>query len=315
MDKKQNVFILFLICLSLFSFGQETSLKVGQRYEPIYSQYWVNGLAINPAYAGSRECFSNIILYRNQWMGFEGAPITQTLSSHAPFKDEKNAVGLFLFHEKIGVTSYYDVFGNYAFRFQIGNGRLSLGIRAGATFFQGDYSEINANPNGLTNDMVLQDESSVFPNAGVGIYYYSDTYFAGLSVPKLLSYEVNNGTKNMSVNPEGYDFLFTGGFLYSFNEKFRVRPSLLYRYRLIETSQLEGGFNVIMNDAIWAGVSYRFSDEYSFMLEYQVNEQIRAGAAYDFASGDLAGQHDGSLEFILRYEFRYKVRAVSPRYF
>ncbi len=107
--------ILFLIFILFPNFGisQDSDLKIGQRYEPIYSQYWVNGLAINPAYTGSRECFSNTLLYRNQWMGFKGAPITQTLSSHAPFKDEKNAVGLFIFHEEIGVTDYYDIYGNY----------------------------------------------------------------------------------------------------------------------------------------------------------------------------------------------------------
>ncbi|MCB2197622.1 MAG: type IX secretion system membrane protein PorP/SprF [Bacteroidetes bacterium] len=292
----------------------DPNLKIGQRYEPIYSQYWVNGLAINPAYTGSRECFSNIILYRNQWMGFEGAPVTQTLSSHAPFKDEKNAAGLFIFHEEIGVTDYFEVYGNYAFRFQLGQGRLSLGLRAGATFFQGNYSDVVAEPEGATDDYLV-DESEVFPNAGVGVYYYTDQFFAGLSVPKLLSYEVKNSQKNMSVSPENYDFLFTAGFLYSFSDKVRVRPTALFRYRLNNGLQFDAGAHFIFYDAVWFGGTYRMSNEYSFMAEYQATEQIRAGVAYDIAGGDLAGQHNGSLEIILRYEFKYRIRAVSPRYF
>lgn len=314
MYKLKYISVVILLVTSLTGVGQDSDLKIGQRYEPVYSQYWVNGLAINPAYTGSRECFSNIILYRNQWMGFEGAPVTQTLSSHAPFKDEKNAAGLFIFHEEIGVTDYFEVYGNYAFRFQLGQGRLSLGLRAGATFFQGNYSDVVADPEGATDDYLV-DESEVFPNAGVGAYYYSDNFFAGLSVPKLLSYEVKNSQKNMSVSPENYDFLFTTGFLYSFSDQVRVRPTALFRYRLNNTFQFDAGAHFILYDAVWFGGTYRMSNEYSFMAEYQATEQIRAGVAYDIAGGDLAGQHDGSLEIILRYEFKYKIRAVSPRYF
>ncbi len=317
---KNNYILLFtFLLISFLGSGQtvkepESNLKVGQRYEPIYSQYWINGLAINPAYAGSRECFSNTLLSRNQWMGFDGAPNTYTLSSHAPFKDEKNAVGLFLFYEEIGVTSNFDVFGNYAFRFQLGNGRLSLGLRAGATFFQGNYADIDADPDGLVNDIYLENESEIFPNVGVGAYYYTDRFFAGISVPKLMSYEVESSQKKMSVAPDNYDFLLSGGVLLKVSEILKLRPAILFRYRLDNTSQIDGSLNAILYDVLWVGGSYR-KNEFAAMVEYQVNHQIKAGVAYDFATGDLASQHNGSLELILRYEFKYKVRAVSPRYF
>ena len=315
MTRYISIFFLFFVLFPSLVISQESELKIGQRYEPIYSQYWVNGLAINPAYTGSRECFSNIILYRNQWMGFEGAPVTQTLSSHAPFKDEKNAVGIFIFHEEIGVTDYYDIYGNYAFRFKLGEGRLSLGLRAGVTFFQGNYADINANPEGLTTDPLFENVSEIFPNFGIGAYYYSDRYFVGVSVPKLLSYELEGSQKKMSIGPNNYDFLVTGGYVFDLYENLKLKPSFLFRYRLDNTYQADIGGNFILYDAIYIGGSYRINDEFAFMAEYQVTNQIRAGAAYDFATGDLAGQHDGSLEIILRYEFKYKIRAVSPRYF
>ena len=317
MNKIKNIlFILILLCVNQ-SFAQDANpnLKIGQRYEPVYSQYWVNGLAINPAYTGSRECFSNTILYRNQWMGFEGAPITQTLSSHAPLKDEKNAVGLFIFHESIGVTDYFDVYGNYAFRFQVGNGRLSLGLKAGATIFQGNYSDIQVSPDVIEVDPILENESEVLPNFGVGAYYYTDKFFFGFSVPKFLSYEIKSSNKVMTIGPENYDFLLTGGYLFTLSRSFKFRPSFLFRYRLDNSYQMDIGGNIIYKDALWFGGSYRRNDEAAFMFEYQLSNQIRAGVAYDIALGDLAGKHGGSLELILRYEFKYKIRAVNPRYF
>lgn len=312
--KKYILLILLFILIPFLGVAQNGDFKIGQRYEPVYSQYWINGLAINPAYAGSRECFSNTILYRNQWMGFDGAPITQTLSSHLPFKDEKNAVGLFLFHESIGVTDYYDIYGNYAFRFQLGAGRLSLGLKAGVTFFQGNYADIEADPEGIVNDPTLQNESEIFPNFGVGAYYYSDRFYIGISVPKLLSYELKSSKKEMSIGPDNYDFLFTGGVLIGKSEIVKFKPSFLFRYRFDKTAQIDIGANAIFYNQFWVGASYR-TDALAFMFEYQVNHQIRAGVGYDWGFGDLATQHSGSLEVVLRYEFRYKIRAVNPRYF
>jgi type IX secretion system PorP/SprF family membrane protein len=319
MIKKIEILIILFI-IPVFLVGQEqkqeVNYKIGQRYEPVYSQYWVNGLAINPAYAGSRECFSNIILYRNQWMGFPGAPITQTLSSHLPFKDEKNAVGLFLFGETIGVTDYYDIYGNYAFRFNVGSGRLSLGLKAGVTLFQGNYSDLTTDPEGMvTTDDALNNESEVFPNFGVGAYYYSDRFYFGISVPKLLSYELINSEKQMSIGPDNYDFLVTGGVLIGKSETLKFKPSFLFRYRLDNTYQIDIGGNFIIYDQFWIGGSYRYNDEIVFMVEYQMSDQIRAGVAYDIAVSDFASQHSGSLEIILRYDFKYKIRAVNPRYF
>lgn len=315
MIKKLNILFLIIFIPFLIK-GQEGDYKIGQRYEPVYSQYWVNGLAINPAYAGSRECFSNIILYRNQWMGFPGAPVTQTLSSHLPFKDEKNAAGLFVFHETIGVTDYYDIYGNYAFRFTLGSGRLSLGLRAGVTLFQGNYSDLTTDPEGMVvADETLQNESEVLPNFGVGAYYYTDRFYLGFSVPKLLSYELKNSEKIMSIGPDNYDFLLTGGVLLGKSDMLKVKPSFLFRYRLDNTYQIDVGANFIFYDKFWVGGSYRYNDEVVFMLEYQLSNQIRAGFAYDIATGDFVSQHSGSLEVILRYDFRYKIRAVNPRYF
>jgi len=319
MIKKIKILIILFI-IPVFLVGQEqdqeVNYKIGQRYEPVYSQYWVNGLSINPAYAGSRECFSNIILYRNQWMGFPGSPETLTLSSHLPFKDEKNAVGLFLFGETIGVTDYYDIYGNYAFRFNVGSGRLSLGLKAGVTLFQGNYSDLTTDPEGMvTSDDALNNESEVFPNFGVGAYYYSDRFYFGISVPKLLSYELINSEKQMSIGPDNYDFLVTGGVLIGKSETLKFKPSFLFRYRLDNTYQIDIGGNFILYDQFWIGGSYRYNDEIVFMAEYQLSDQIRAGVAYDIAVSDFASQHSGSLEIILRYDFRYKIRAVNPRYF
>lgn len=307
MRKYIYIILLFILSIDLSA----------QRYAPMYSQYWVNGLAINPAYAGSRECFSNIILYRNQWMGFDGAPETQTLSSHAPLKDEKNAVGVMLYHEAIGVSDFIDIYGNYAFRFRVLEGKLSLGLRAGITLSQSNWNKIETDIDGddVFNNSSL--ERAFMPNAGFGAYYYTDKFYLGLSIPSFLSYrESTSGSGYEMYNDvKNYDFILSSGILVGKSDIVKFKPSILFRYRLNNSYQFDVGGNFILYNVLWVGGSYRYNDELALMIEYQINDQIRVGGAYDFSIGDLSDQNDGSMEVILRYEFKYKIRAVSPRYF
>lgn len=48
----------------------------------LLSQYMLNHLLINPAYAGSKDYNVSQLLYRRQWVGMEGAPVTQIGSVH-----------------------------------------------------------------------------------------------------------------------------------------------------------------------------------------------------------------------------------------
>ena len=54
-----------------------------------YTQYMYNTLTINPAYAGSRDVLSAVLLHRTQWIGLEGAPQTSSFSMHTPIERKK----------------------------------------------------------------------------------------------------------------------------------------------------------------------------------------------------------------------------------
>lgn len=286
-----------------------------QRYTPLYSQYWLNGLAINPAYAGSRECFSNTIMYRNQWIGFEGAPETQTISSHTSLLNEKHSVGLLLFHEKIGISNSYDIYGNYAFRFRLAGGKFALGLKAGTSIIQSSYSDIETGDGGDPEFTAGENEISYQPNFGFGAYYYTDKFYLGASIPSFLSYKSDGGKYTAYNNIKYYDFILSTGVLIGKSDNFKIRPTMLMRYRLNGEFQFDIGSNFILYKVFWIGAAYRYNDEMAFMFEYHINDQIRLGGSYDLEIGDFAGMNNGSFEVLLRYEFKYKVRAVSPRFF
>ena len=145
------------------------------QFEPQFTQYMFNEMFINPAYAGSRDNISATAVYRNQWVGIDGAPITQTLSAHAPLRNKRIGVGLSLLNEKIGVTHDMAAFANYAYRIPLHDDAvLSMGIQAGLINHEQKLLEVRTQDQG---DVSFSSNTPklLLPNAGMGLYYFSKT--------------------------------------------------------------------------------------------------------------------------------------------
>ncbi len=151
-----------------------SSLSASAQQQAMYTQYMFNGLALNPAYAGSHDALSLTALTRIQWVGIEGAPNTQTFSAHSPIAD-RSSLGLFLIHDNIGVTNQYGVYGSYAYRIPMGSGSLSMGLQFG-------FNQYNINLNQLSTKLLdpnfaVSDAGGFLPNVGAGLYYSSERFY------------------------------------------------------------------------------------------------------------------------------------------
>jgi type IX secretion system PorP/SprF family membrane protein len=302
--------------LSGQSIADSTRLNLGF---PVYSQYLQNGLVINPAYAGTREVLSSFLSYRMQWMGTRGSPLLQSLSFHSPLKNEKIGLGLLAQFMQYGVTKSTSIYGNYAYHIKLKKGRLSFGLKAGIDLSNTDYTGLLLiNP----DDPVFKnnDKGLALPNVGAGVYYAEDRFFAGLSIPSFLNYRRSRTGNAVPYHSFGqYDFLITAGGLVQVSPLLKIKPSFLLDYSLQRTrqlSQFDVNCNFIIADLIWAGGSWRFSEQVAVaILQVQLNQQLMLGFSYDYPAGRMHSFSRGSTEFILRYEFRYKVSAANPRYF
>lgn len=292
----------------------QLSPKAGtQHLFPVYSQYMLNGLALNPAYAGSRDVFNITIGYRNQWVGFDGAPVSQTLSAHAPMKNEKIALGIFFHNEQIDVRNNTSLYFNYAYRLPLGKGRLSLGLKAGGVNRNASWNKLTLHDPG---DVVFSDpgSSEMLPNFGFGAYYYTNSYFLGASIPLLLSDSTRNAKAVSYHDINNYNYLVTGGLVVG-NGGIKVKPSFLVKYHSRNPVQIDANLSFIFADLIWMGASYRLEDAVVALIKLQLSEQLRIGYTYDYSLGYLNKFNNGSHELVLIYDFRYKVNAVNPRYF
>ena len=238
----------------------------------------MNGLAINPAYAGSREVVSLLFSQRWQWVGFDGAPTTTGISAHMPSKSKTIAFGLQILDERIGVTNNLSVFGNYAYRVRLGTGRLSLGFKAGVEVLKENLNMITL-PQKDDPTFLNSKPTSYLPNFGCGAYYYNEKFFAGLSVPSLLSYRESSTGRGFTPynNIQNYNFLLTGGVIFKINDNVKVKPSTLLRFHANSPIQYDLNCNVILfkDDLLWVGTSYRSKEAFVGLFEFQINTQLR----------------------------------------
>lgn len=311
MKNRKMIIILFMLLVM--------AAKLQAQQDAMYTQYMFNGLAINPAYAGSRNVLSATALYRRQWVGIPGAPQTQTLSVDAPIRGKKIGLGLLLSNDKIGITRTTNVFGNYAFRIELDKGTLSLGLRAGVSFFRADFTSVELNSGSPYDFAFGQNVNNSLLNFGTGIYYNTDRFYIGASVPHLLNNTLRNDetlVTNEVVSREYLHLFLTSGYVFDINEDLKLKPSLLFKGSRGAPLELDINANLWIKELVGVGLSYRSKADVSILAEVQATPQFRIGYAYDRSTTRLTKYNTGSHELMVRYELGFrKDKYMTPRHY
>lgn len=277
-----------------------------------------NALAVNPAYAGSRNVLSATALYRAQWVGIQGAPRTGTFTMDAPIERKSLGVGIQLFSDQLGITESTGAVLSLAYRLRLDKATLSFGMQGNVNQFQARYSQVNLVPTGGSgNDPVFQDDiNRVLLNAGAGIYYNSDRFYLGVSVPEMLPSRLMTQSNTGTISRQALHLFLSTGFVVPLGDAFMLKPSFLLK--AVQGSPIEGDINgtLWIRDRFAIGLQYRTSADVSGLFEMQVLPQIRIGYCYDHSLTNLRAYGSGSHEVMLRYEFGFQPdKVLSPRYF
>jgi type IX secretion system PorP/SprF family membrane protein len=301
-----------LLIISLVLFCAAVKAQNNSVFLP-FNQYMFNILMYNPAYAGAKESLSATLMYRKQWIGMKGTPEMFALTGHTPLRNNKIAVGFHVDNLSAGAGAERsnNVFLYYSYRFLVGPGKLSLGLRAGGSIISRNLLDVERK---ITDDPAFVDETFFLPNFGAGVFYYTDKYYGGISVPFFLC--ANDTIRKISHDIRRYNFTGTGGMLFNITENFKIKPSVYLQFTINNPVlyYLSASF-ITYRDAISVTGSYKSTGEIIGILEFQINKQLRLGYAYDFSVGNLKGYMSGSHEILLRYDLSYAVRATSPGYF
>lgn len=311
----KNLFItLFLLVASFWTIRGQQDAQ--------YTQYMYNTVAVNPAYAGSRGVLSIAALHRSQWVGLDGAPTTQTLNINSPISD-RVGLGLSIVNDEIGNGTNQDTYFDAVFSYTVPTseeGKLSFGLKAGSHFLNIDFNRLrNYDPSNAALGQTNID-NKISPNFGAGVYYHTEQFYAGLSIPNFLETEHfdSGGNSNSYIAQERMNWYLITGYVFDINPDLKLKPALLFK--AVEGAPLQADLSatVLLNDTFSLGAAYRWDAAMSALVGFQLNEKLMLGLAYDREITELGSTsfNDGSFEIFLRFEFltRYK-NILAPRFF
>ncbi len=317
----KNINLTFLVLLIL---GFYTTTSSAQQ-DAQYTQYMYNTLSINPAYAGSRDVFSFLGLYRNQWFGndIKGTPKTYTASLHSPIAN-KIALGLNVVRDEIFITQETYVDLDFSYTLNVSEkGRLNLGLKGGAHLLDVDAArayEGAFNPGDPDAEIFIDNKFS--PQFGAGAYYFTDKFYIGLSAPNILETEhfdessTNPGSTGSSTAKEKINYYLIAGHTFDVSEDVKLKPALLTKLVQGAPLQVDLSANALINEKFSLGLAYRWSAALSAMVGFQISDQLMLGLAYDRETTQLQRYNNGSFEIFLRFEiFKSNENMVSPRFF
>lgn len=301
--------LLFLI----FTFLGGSMSQLSAQTAPQYTQFFFNKLLFNPAYAGAKEVLSLSAQYRHQWSGLDGAPQTGTLSAHLPFFHNRCGMGISVTNDRIGLLHSNSLTMAYAYRipFKKRRSTLSFGIQG---IFQTDQFNWN-------NAELLEVQDDVIPfglagdsggNFGLGVFYSSERFYMGLSMPKffkdgilyktLLQLEGLNTSRN---------YYLMSGLSIPLNRNMVLKPAVLVTYNPNVPLTADINLSLLMFNAFWVGATYRWDDAIDAVFQYAFNQRWRMGISFDYTLSELSDYTVGSPEIIIEYLFNKETKMLE----
>ena len=309
---KKIIFISFFFIF--ISLSWRSGGEIAAQQDPQYSQYMFNQLVLNPAYAGSKEALTTAVFLRSQWTAIKGAPQTETITLHGPTHSKKVGLGLAVIADQIGPKQSIGALGSYAYRIRIRNGKLAMGLRFGIYNFTYNW-----------DDIVYKDQADVYnlhtrtsmivPTADAGLYYYTNSLYAGISATHLYSGRLTSVSSltgdDASLAPH---IFFTAGKGWEISDKLTFNPSLIIKAAKHSPSTGDLNLSFLLDQKIWLGASFRSSKMLVVYTQFYATEKFKIGYAYDFGFNQISKAGGGSHEIMLSYDFHiYKSKMLSPR--
>jgi type IX secretion system PorP/SprF family membrane protein len=313
------------IYIVLFFFLMKSIVADAQQ-EHQYTQFMYNKLVFNPAFAGAREVSSLSVLYRRQWIGFDGAPTSQLIGFDAPFLNNRLGFGLNVHRFQVGINDNYAANMSYSYSIvRTDELNLRLGIGGAFRYYKFDFG----NPDFYIkqgNDpavLTVSEQSNINGNIGGGLYFNYKEFYIGISAPNLYRNTIGNGSATITAENKPHFYGMMGG-LFALSSSVDFKPAVMLKY--VQNAPFSGDVNasLMFNKKFTAGCSYRFGqstmgDSFDALLFVQASPKLGFGMSYDFNTSMLKSYNQGSIEALLRYDItnpkKVKGDLTNPRFF
>jgi type IX secretion system PorP/SprF family membrane protein len=298
----------------------------GQQQQ-MYTQFMFNKLNINPGFAGNETYLTGTAIYRDQWHGFPGSPKAQTLTVNLPRIGKRVGIGFNVERQSIGITQKITYQGMYAYKFNLGEGTLSMGLSAAGRNYRVDFTDPSLYAvQGVVNDPALGDviQTKNLFNAGFGVYYNTTQFYIGAAIPRMIKADIDFDNNNLFSTEVRHLWMMTGA-TFRVSKDWRYTPQLLFKAAENTPFGIDVNNSFTMKEKYTMGLTYRtggssgdFGESIDLITGVQLSENVMLGLAYDITLAKIRTASSGSIEVMLNYNLiprKIKTVVINPRYF
>lgn len=287
--------------------------RVSAQQDPVYTQYQNNISSVNPAYTGVRGVGSVSAISRKQWLNMENSPFTSSLTLSLPLDSMKIAGGLNFLYDNLGPVTTTALFLDYSYRIRASETtQLSFGLKGGFNYLQTNLTQLDRYHYDDNYILEYGDYSKFLYNFGVGLFWYGENFYAGLAVPRLMQNLYHKHVLSVeSASREERHYFLHGAYLFSLSPKLTLKTGLstIFVAGAPATANFDMGF--MLYERIWLGGTYRISDAVGGYVHLQL-DNFKVGFLYEYATTNLGMYNNGTIEVMLRYDFRTRDTQLFP---
>jgi type IX secretion system PorP/SprF family membrane protein len=294
---KKFIYTMIMAVVGTTAFSQQ---------EYTYTFFPDNRAFINPAAAGTEGFGSVTGAFRTQWAGMDGNPTSGGVTFQMPLKNM--GVGGMVYQDQIGVTNQTNIQGMYSYHLKISRKhKLAFGVSAGMDLVNTKYDRLIYWDSG---DQVFADDfvNVIVPHLGFGAHYFFEDFYAGISVPRLVSVNADQfNSINFSDAPSLVTHMyFNTGYTFRLRNDVSLIPSLLAMYTANTPPRVDLAFTVMHKDMLGFGAAYKSLGFVSIFMKYQFQDLFQIGYGFDFSTNALQSYSNGTHEIMLQYRFGQK---------
>ena len=293
---RKSIITIITITLAIF-----TTSKIEAQQDPNFTLYNFNMNIINPAFAGIKETPELNLIYRSQFLGIDDAPRTISLA-YSKALGNNLGIGISAINDRVFVLTETDVAVDISYKLQVGEKtNLYFGIKAGGGFTNIDLTRAN---NQGVDPLFSQNQSFFNPHVGAGINIQNEKYYISVSTPNFLRGDrfEKQGNAPIAAVDQAH-FYLGGGYNFTINQNLTLTPRFMMRSVEGAPTSYDVGASLDIQKRFLAGANVRLEETVSLYGLFQVVEKLRLGLAYDITTASELVNDDGSLEFILKYQF------------
>jgi len=283
-----------------------------QEVDPVYSQYMNNLISVNPAYTAVRGVGNISGIFRNQWVNL--GPTTASLTFSMPIDSLHMGLGADFIYDNTKALSTTGLFFNYSYRVQATeSSQISFGLKAGVNMLSANLTELYRHD--YDDEYILKYgdfKTRLLFNVGVGIFWYSKDFYAGISVPRLLENRYNKDVSVVEANSkEKQHYFLQGAYMIDLSPEVSFKPGLTTVMTAGAPITADFDFSFMFYEKVWFGLVYRLSDAVGAYAQFQY-ENMKIGFAYDYSFTTLKYFQPGTFEIMLRFDFKTQKHQLYP---